>query len=176
MSSPISIDSNDIQCTCCININSNTLPNLFANKSREGGCLQPDINRNGGSDVHYEHPLYGVTVNIHPYKSMNRKRWFTYSHDKQRAQLARIEASLRNKNPSIKLIELHYEVAPGLNDPEYRNIHFHALYEMPPLFVSTMENYYTRIVSAKASNWKHLDVKTINNKQAWLDYIRKDII
>lgn len=153
-------------CNCC-----NTFKlteNLFSNQSRKGG-RRPVIYNNK------QNLLFAVTVNIHPYKSMNKKRWFTYSHDKQRSQLARIEEAFRKKNPSVELIELHFEVAPAINDEEYRNIHFHALYKMPEDFKAEVETYYNRICGCKEGTWKHIKIDPIFNKEGWIEYIRKDI-
>jgi len=153
-------------CNCCNIIKPNA--NLFSTKSREGGRRPVDNNI-------AKKLRYAVTVNIHPYKSMNKKRWFTYSHDKQRSQLARIEEAFRRKNPSVQLIELHYEIAPAVNDEEYRNVHFHALYEMPENFNAQVETYYNRICGCKEGTWKHIKIDPIYHEHGWIDYIRKDI-
>lgn len=116
-----------------------------------------------------------VTVNINPYKSMNKKRWFTYSHDKQREILCRLEAKFRRDNPTTELIEIHYEICPATTIDDFANVHFHALYNMPKICMSTMQNYYDRTCKA-SEKWKHLDAQIIRNKAAWLCYIRKDAI
>lgn len=117
---------------------------------------------------------WAITVNIQPTKKMNGRQWKLYSAEKQTAQLSRIEAALRKKTPSIKLIELHYETCPVL-----KNIHFHALYEMPEEFKSELECYYKRICDSSDDKtlvpWRYLDISPIKNEQAWLDYIRKDL-
>lgn len=121
---------------------------------------------------------YAVTVNIHPYKCMNKKRWFTYTHDQQRNQLMRIENKLRLNNPSIKLLNFSFEIAPAINDDEYRNIHFHALYEMPESYKAELETYYNRICQATSDTkqpWKHLDIQEIYSKSGWLKYIYKNM-
>lgn len=155
----------DNSCNCCNTIKLTT--NLFSRKA--GVSPRPK-----GDDTIYNSKLYGITVNILPFKLMNKKRWFTYSHDKQREILARIEAKFRKDTPSCELIELHYEKCP--TEDEFHNIHFHALYKMPEMHKAELETYYNRICSDKSNkNWRHLDIKEINNKHSWLEYIRKDI-
>jgi len=87
--------------------------------------------------------------------------------------LARVEKSYRDKTPSVQLKRIEYEIQPGTG-----NIHFHALYEMPEIFVSDMEAYYNRVCSNVDVNtispWRHFDCKRIYNVQGWLDYISKD--
>lgn len=172
----ISIASDDDQ--CCKKITKNLFNKIMP---RQSGALAPVANKNANllvkSAASLDTILYAITVNIHPMKSMNKKRWFTYSHDKQRDNLARIERSLRTKNPTIELIELHYEVAPAEGDDHYRNIHFHAMYRMPKIFVTTMETYYNRILhmQGQRSTWKSLDIQEITSKEGWLNYMRKDL-
>jgi len=118
---------------------------------------------------------FGITVNIQPTKKMNKRYWKLYTADKQRDILARIEAGYRRVTPSVKLIEIHYEVCPKL-----KNIHFHALYEAPILFRDDIKAYYKRICCSQDEKtekpWRYLDVKRMRggNKE-WLIYIRKDI-
>lgn len=120
---------------------------------------------------------YAITINISPFKLMNKKRWFTYSHDKQRAQLSRIESKFRELTPSIKLIKLVYEVAPAVNNCEkFRNIHIHALYECPEEFKSEMETYYNRICKDPTNNWNHLKIDDIYDEAGWYNYITKDMV
>jgi len=117
---------------------------------------------------------YIVTVNPAPNHHMNKRQYKLYSSDQQRAMLTRIELALRRNNPSIKLLELHFEKCPSSGQ-----IHFHALYEMPILFASTMTNYYNRILQEQQPStppWRHLDIQLCNNKKAWLQYIRKDSV
>lgn len=164
MESPISIHSNDVQCCNILRIDSKNLPNLF----------KPVRDRPTGDDIYNNNKYFGITVNILPYKSMNKKRWFLYTHDKQRDILSRIESKFRKNNPSVQLIELHYEICPSTDD--FHNIHFHALYNMPDVFKAELETYYNKICSDKSNkNWRHLDIKEINNKESWLNYIRKDV-
>lgn len=118
---------------------------------------------------------YGVTVNIQPTKKMNGKFWRDYTHDKQRAILGRIEAKFRAITPSVELIELHYEICPTL-----KNVHFHALYSAPCLFMHEMQTYYKRVCDASDKNtripWRYLDIKVIKDGAGnWLEYIRKEI-
>lgn len=118
---------------------------------------------------------YGVTVNIQPTKKMNKRLWNKYNHDQQRGILSRIEAKFRAQTPSVKLIELHFEVCPTL-----KNIHFHALYEAPSLFKPEMETYYKRVCCSDDERtripWRYLDIKLIEGGNAeWLEYIRKDL-
>lgn len=117
-------------------------------------------------------PRYAVTLNICPNKKMNNKIWKTYDHIKQTGQLQRLEAYMRRMNPSIQLVEMHFEICPGLNQ-----VHFHALYEMPKEFVSTMENFWREKVADKKPTikpWRYLDIQPIYNQQGWVEYIRKD--
>lgn len=117
-------------------------------------------------------PLYAVTVNVCPNKKMNNKIWKTYDHIKQTAQLQRLEAHMRKLNPSIELLELQFEICPALNQ-----IHFHALYDMPDVFVSTMENYWREKIADKKPTtppWRFLDIQQVYNRKGWEDYIRKD--
>jgi len=56
------------------------------------------------------------------------------------------------------------------------NIHFHALYRMPKIFVSTMQNYYITFSSIDGKTkvpWRHILVEDIYDKEGWLAYIRK---
>lgn len=118
--------------------------------------------------------LYGLTVNIQPTKLMNKKQWNKYNKDQQMAILGRIERGSRKGNPSIELKELNYEVCPKLG-----NIHFHALYKMPRMFVSQLEAYYKRVLDSSDSNtkikWRYLDIiQIIGTSDNWIQYIRKD--
>lgn len=118
---------------------------------------------------------WGVTVNIQPTKTMNKRLWKNYDNDKQREILNRIETKFRRDTPSVKLIELHFEICPTL-----KNIHFHALYEAPVLFRSEMETYYKRVCCSDDEHtkvpWRYLDIKEIIGGPAeWLEYIRKDL-
>lgn len=118
-------------------------------------------------------PKYAVTVNICPNKKMNNKVWKTYDHIRQTSQLQRIEAHMRKLNPSIGLLEMRFEICPNLNQ-----IHFHALYEMPNEFVSTMENYWREKVADKKPStppWRYLDIQPIFDQRGWEEYIRKDL-
>jgi len=159
----IDIDNISIDNECC-NMPRITY-NLFDNSTRKRDVsLRPS-----GDDI-----IYGVTINISPWKKINRKRWSTYSHDKQREILARMEAKFRTNTPSCKLVEIHYEECPTEND--FNNIHFHAMYIMPEIFKAELETYYYNLMSDPTNkNWRHLDVKVINNKEAWLQYIRKGV-
>jgi len=118
---------------------------------------------------------WGITVNIQPTKKMNKRLWKLYDHDKQRDILNRIESKFRRDTPSVKLIELHFEVCPTL-----KNIHFHALYEAPVLFRAEMETYYKRVCCSDDEHtkkpWRYLDIKEIvGGSDEWLKYIRKDL-
>lgn len=126
---------------------------------------------------------YGITINILPFKRINNKVWRTYNHDQQRKILMRMEASIRRNNPSIQLVELHFEVCPSM-----QNIHFHALYKMPFIFLSTMRNEWDRLIGPKNkdlkdqakhygnSSWKHFHSTFVLESESghWLEYIRKD--
>lgn len=115
---------------------------------------------------------YCVTVNPNPSKKMNNRMYKLYSHDQQRAILCRIESAMRRDNPSIKLIEIHFELCPVLQQQ-----HYHALYSMPFSFESTMENYLSKRISDKTEAkvpWRPIDIMVCNNRKEWLKYIRKD--
>jgi hypothetical protein len=119
--------------------------------------------------------LYAVTVNVSPFKVMNKKLWKTYAHDDQRKILMRIEAAFRKKTPSCILKELHYEVCPSLD-----NIHYHALYCLPdPQFVSEMTTYFDRICSTTDTKtrvpFRHINIQEVYDEPTWLLYIRKDL-
>jgi len=141
---------------------------LFGLRKQKGASLN-DVTVGDGS--FNNDPLYAVTVNIQPTKLINKRQWKLYNHDKQRSFLTRIEAKLRQQNPSIELIEIHYETCPTLN-----NIHFHALYRMPKIFISTMQNYYKTFSSTDNKTkepWRHILVEDVYDKEGWLAYIRK---
>lgn len=155
-------------CNCCntFKLTRNLFRKVNASSRLKGDDIYITIEKE-------QFKLYGITVNILPFKSMNKKRWFTYSHDKQREILARIESRFRKDNPSVKLKEIHYELCPSTD--KFHNIHFHALYKMPVIFKAELETYYNRICLDKSNkNWRHLDIKEINNVDQWLKYIRKD--
>lgn len=119
--------------------------------------------------------MLAVTVNIQPTKLMNKRQWRKYSPEQQTAQLSRIEAAFRKKTPSCVLKEIHYETCPVV-----KNIHFHALYEMPSIFRPELETYYNRICSSTDEKttvpWRHLDLQEVYDVAGWLKYIRKNNI
>jgi len=122
---------------------------------------------------------YGVTINIQPTRHINKRQWCKYTPAQQTSILTRMEASIRRTTPSIKLIELHFETCPIV-----KNIHFHALYEMPQEFIHELECQWNRLVGTivnkhtstdKHTVWRHLDIKEIyGGEDEWLKYIRKD--
>lgn len=115
---------------------------------------------------------YALTVNIQPTKLMNKRQWKLYSADDQRKILTRIEKAIRVKNPSIQLIELHFEECPILKQQ-----HFHALYSFPNEFSTVLETYYQRVCGSTGKQtkpWRHAILKTVDDKAGWLVYIRKD--
>lgn len=114
---------------------------------------------------------WGITVNIKPTIFINKKQWKLYDHDKQKAILTRIEAKLRKDNPSIVLKKLMFEVCPKI-----KNIHFHALYEMPSIFESTIETYYHRVCNkGDTTGWRVIDTQPIYDEEGWIKYISKDL-
>lgn len=119
--------------------------------------------------------LYAITVHPCPTAPLNKKLYKNYNHDQQRAMLGRIEACIRRKNPSIELIEIHYEIAPITGQ-----IHFHAMYSMPSIFQSTLVSYYRRIMDTTNDQtkvpWRYLDLSVIKDKDAWTTYIQKDSV
>lgn len=164
--------SEDDECYCkqCLEYSRiiRKLPNLFLKKAQ---AFRPkgEVNSNIGQ-------LFAITINLSPFKLMNKKRWFTYSHDKQQSILTRLENKFRQLTPSIKLQKLVFEIAPAVNNCDtFRNIHIHALYQMPEMYVSEMETYYNRICNDPTNNWKHLKIDKVFNEKGWIDYISKDI-
>ena len=136
------------------------------------------MNNQSEYDERVEKPtLLAITVNIKPGKLMNKKRWNTYEPAKQVAMLDRIEKALHRKNPSIKCLELHYEVCPNLLP---KQMHFHALYEIRGYeWIMEIKAYYDRICNANDEKtikpWHHLDIQEIYNLEGWEGYIRKDM-
>jgi len=118
---------------------------------------------------------YAITVNPAPTKLLNKKQYCKYTEDQQRAMLTRMEAALRRTTPSIELIELHFEKCPSNG-----MIHFHALYQMPEIYVTTMENYYRVRLDSTDKNtkvpWRHLDIQKVYNRLGWITYIQKDSV
>lgn len=115
---------------------------------------------------------YAVTVNIQPTKLMNKRQWKLYDADNQRKILTRVEKAIRVKNPSIQLVELHFEECPILKQQ-----HFHALYQFPAEFSSVLETYYQRVcgsIGKQTKPWRHFVMTTVDDKAGWLMYIRKD--
>lgn len=122
---------------------------------------------------------YGITLNIQPTRFINKRQWKLYNVNQQLAILSRMEASIRRKAKDIKLIELHFEKCPTV-----KNVHFHALYEMPPASISLLQAEWDRLVGTiitkstrtdMSATWKHLDVKEmIGGDSEWLKYIRKE--
>lgn len=116
---------------------------------------------------------YAVTINPQPTKLCNKRQYRKYTDDQQIGILTRMEAKLRRENPSIELVELHFEKCPVLGQ-----MHFHAKYSMPAIFVTTMENYWRRVLDSSDSKtkipWRYLDIQLVYNDQGWLEYIRKE--
>jgi len=113
-----------------------------------------------------------VTVNIKPNKVMNRRRWKLYNNEQQRALLTRLESSFRKVTPSVTLKKLTFETCPSNG-----NIHFHAMYECPKIFESTIINYWNEKVDGNDLEtkvpWRHIVVKNVFDKKGWIDYITK---
>jgi len=116
--------------------------------------------------------LVACTVNIKPNKVMNRRRWKLYSQDQQRNLLTRLESSFRNKTPSVKLKILTFEVCPKLGQ-----VHFHAMYECPRIFMSTIHNYWNEKVDGNDLNtkepWRHIVLEEVYDQKGWIQYITK---
>jgi len=149
--------------SCCVQLKKRLLPKLS-----NGGRKSESVS---SSDVSNTALSFAVTINIQPTKFMNKRQWKLYDHDQQRRILARVELASRKKTPSIILKELHYEKCPKLG-----NIHFHALYTMPPEFMSQLEAYYARVVAATGEQinpFRYMDVQQVYDEQGWLQYIRK---
>jgi len=128
---------------------------------------------NKESDIVNEGPFrYAITLNFSPNLRVNKRPWKDYTQDQQRASLGRIEAAFRRRNPTCKLIELRYEVCPKI-----KQIHFHALYEMPLVYKTTMSNYYAKFdatLKDTRNPWRHLDIQDIFDNNGWIDYCNKD--
>lgn len=122
----------------------------------------------------YMPKMYAITINIKPTKYMNNKQWRNYDHDNQIKILERIEQRFIRDHPSIKRVKLVFEECPTL-----KNMHFHALYEMVPLFVCEMEAYYDRICNGDnietRNKWRFMDSQEIYDMQGWLTYITKTL-
>jgi len=115
--------------------------------------------------------LIAITVNPPPTKLMNKKPYFKYSLAEQQRMLNRIESKIRKDNPLIVLEKIYYEICPVL-----KQMHFHAMYRMPMMFLSTIEAYYARIMFDKTATkvWRYLDTEIVYNPAGWLKYIQKD--
>lgn len=135
------------------------------------GALRLPIPAPLGEALALEHvsTLMACTVNICPDKFLNKKRWKTYTHEEQRKILFRIERSMRTKTPSVKLHKLIYEVCPQLNQ-----IHFHALYECPTIYESTINNFWRDKKYNPSDDWRICETKPIFNYDGWFKYIHKD--
>jgi len=119
---------------------------------------------------------FAVTVNICPTKRMNNKLWRTYTHDKQRDVLLRVEGAFRRKTPSVELKEIRFEECPTL-----KQIHYHAHYVMPKEFEYEMFNHFKRICCSQDEHtlkpWRFIAIKELPRDAdvtRWEDYIRKD--
>lgn len=157
-------------CACCLLV-AEAIARLKYRNLFSKPILTPRREGVSLNDVQYKR--YAVTVNIQPTKLMNKRQWRKYSPVQQTGILSRVEKALRNKNPSIRLIELHYETCPTL-----KNIHFHALYEMPEEFMAEVETYYNKFTHVDENTvepWRTLDIVEVHNERGWLEYIRKSI-
>lgn len=160
--SEISIDTNDNE------IMARLKRPLFKQSRKTQGASPSDVYSNMDTIT-----SFAVTVNIQPTKHMNKRQWKKYEAADQIKILGRIEARLRKDNPSIVLKEIHYETCPTL-----KQIHFHALYEMPRIFQTTLEAYYNRVCGSTGEQtkpWRHLTIEPVYDREGWLKYIRKDI-
>jgi len=119
--------------------------------------------------------LYAITIHPHSRCKFGRKNYCNYTKDQQQSLLHKIEMELRLRNPSIEMVELHYETAPSTG-----NIHLHGLYSMPSIYQSTVTSYYRRLMDNNDANtkvpWRYLDLTTVINRDAWTTYIRKDTL
>lgn len=167
-------DDCESACECCLNV-SNVIAKIGIRNLFSKRILNQPTRVLGSSlsDASYiEGPLYAVTVNIQPTKKMNNRQWRLYTPEKQTAQLMRIEKSFRDKNPSCKLVEIHFETCPTL-----RNMHFHALYQMSDEIKDHYVLHFNRICGSTGEQtdpWRHLDCEPVRSKEAWIAYIRKD--
>lgn len=159
-------------CECCLVV-STIISKLNYKKLFSPVILNSSRKDVSTSDVYSHHDAseFAVTVNIQPTKRMNGKQWRLYTPEKQVAILRRVEASFRRKNPSVELIEMHFESCPIL-----RQMHFHALYKMTTQMVDHYALHFDRICGStgfQTNPWRTLDIKPITNMQGWLRYIRK---
>lgn len=116
--------------------------------------------------------LYGVTFNPHPLRLFNKKQYRKYTQEQQRSLLQKIEADLRKFNPTIELIELHYEIANI-----HSTVHFHGMYSMDYGDVDIMRKHYGKYeFKCHHDNkpFKHFDLQLVKFENHWLSYIRKD--
>lgn len=138
---------------------------LFKSPTAQASASCNDVTSNGTK--------YAVTVNIAPTKLINKKQWLKYNPDQQRAVLTRLEATFRKNNPSIVLHRIEFEKCPTVG-----NIHFHALYEMPDIFLTTLENHWGKFDSTDENTkvpWRHLDIRPCHSVKGWIEYITKTI-
>jgi len=123
--------------------------------------------------LHIGLPLWAVTINPSPNKFINKKRWQTYPAIRQQEILTRVLSQLTLKNPSINLLEHHFEKCPSNGQ-----IHVHALFECTLEWVSTIENWIHHSIEWKddksTPRWRHLVIDPIYNRLGWEAYIRKD--
>lgn len=115
---------------------------------------------------------FAVTVNPDPFVKLNKKAYCKYSYEQQVAILTRIEAAMRRDNPSLKMERLYFEMCP-----KSLNAHYHAVYCIPMIFLSTMENYLRhRLMRTNGPSWRMLVAEPIYDLAGWNKYITKDVI
>lgn len=114
-------------------------------------------------------PHWAVTVNPDPFVKCNKRAYNKYSFDEQVKILTRIESAMRRDNPTIVLVKLVFETCPKL-----KQAHYHALYQMPMMFISTMDNYLShRLKRTNGPSWRMYVAKPIHDEEGWIQYITK---
>jgi len=119
---------------------------------------------------------YAITINISPHKLINKRKWAMYAHQQQQEILFRMEASSL-KNTPIKCIKAVFEMCPRL-----KQIHMHALYEMPKNlgYQAYIKEWWDSRISTTDKNtiipFRHFDSRDIYDRNGWNKYIMKDQI
>lgn len=117
---------------------------------------------------------WAITINISPHKLMNKKRWWTYTHQEQQEVLFRMERASTKGTP-VNCVKAVFEVCPKL-----KQVHMHALYEMPRRmgYEKVIKEWWDDRVSTTDKNtiipFRHFDCREIYDRAGWEKYIMKD--
>jgi len=131
------------------------------------------INSHNANFIEPQESLYAVTFNPHPLRPFNKKQYRKYTNDQQKDILNRIEGDLRKFNPSIKLVEMQFEIANI-----HKTVHFHAMYSMDPAAAIIMQKHYSKYqfqCHRDKKPFNHFDLQLVKLESNWLAYIRKDL-